>query len=406
MRDDLRSGRGTRTRRNNNPRRQRMLHFLRLFALIALGLAAGLASADDFHRGRNPAPPKVILDTDFNTISDDGQALAMLAQLDAAGKLDLLGLTVATGNAWLEQETSDALKAVERLGIERSIGVYVGAKYPLLHDYNSYLYEVATQGPAIDYVGAYSSPPPTSWRDLVAPPDGFATHTRPREQHAVDFIIEQIHRYPHEVSILEIAPPTNLAMAIRKDPSIVPLIKQVVTMAGQIYVAGNAYNDVAEFNWWIDPEAVQIVLRAAVPKVIVPLDLTNNVPMTKAVFEQIANHRPATPITKLFSDAYAPFFGSGPPPFPLYIWDTTALAYLVDPTFATDVRELWVDMSTTFDRNYGKSIVYLSNPYPSIPLLQPSKVVFALDTARFYSFYADLLTRPVPVRDSGWQHGR
>jgi inosine-uridine nucleoside N-ribohydrolase len=378
-----------------------MLHPLRLLALIALALAAGPAGADDFHRGHDPAPPKVILDTDFNTISDDGQALAMLAQLDAAGRLDLLGVTVATGNAWLEQETSDALKAVERLGIERSVGVYVGAKYPLLHDYHSYLYEVATLGPPIDYVGAFASAPPTSRSDLVAPPDGFATHTRPQRQHAIDFIIEQVRRYPHQVSILEIAPPTNLAMAIRKDPGIVPLIKQVVTMAGQIYVAGNAYDDAAEFNWWTDPEAVQIVLRAAVPKVILPLDLTNTVPLTKAVYQQIADHRPATPITRLFAAAYAGFFGSGPPPFPLYIWDTTALAYLVDPTFATATRDLWVDMSTTFDANYGKSIVHESDPTPSIPLLQPSKVVFAFDTPRFYAFYADLLTQPVPVRDNG-----
>ena len=101
-----------------------------------------------------------------------------------------------------------------------------------------------------------------------------------------------------------------------------------------------------------------------------------------------------------------PCFGSAPAPYPLYIWDTTALAYLVDPTFATDVRDLWIDMSTTFDRNYGKSIVYVSNPYPTIALLQPSKVVFAFDTARFYAFYADLLTRPVPVRDNDGQHGR
>ena len=377
---------------------------LRLFALMVLALAAAATRADGIHRDRHPAPPKVILDTDFNTISDDGQALAMLAQLDADGTLDLLGITVATGNAWLEQETSDALKAVERLGIEHSVGVYVGAKYPLLHDYAAYLDEVATLGPPIDYVGAFASPPPTSSSDLVPPPDGFATHTRPRSQHAVDFLIEQIHRYPHQVSILEIAPPTNLALAIRKDPTIVPLIKQIVTMAGQIYVAGNAYNDAGEFNWWADPESVKIVLRAAVPRVIVPLDLTNNVPLTKPVFLQIANHRPVTPITKLYIDAYAPFFGSAPPPYPLYIWDTTALAYLVDPTFATATRDLWVDMDTTFGADYGKSIIFDANPKPAIPLLQPSKVVLAFDTARFYAFYADLLTRPVPLRGEGGRH--
>jgi len=92
----------------------------------------------------------------------------------------------------------------------------------------------------------------------------------PRKTDAVDFIIDTIHQFPHEVTILEIAPPTNLGLAIRKDPTIVPLIKQIVTMAGQIFVPGNAYLDEAEFNWWFDPDATQIVLRGAVPHFVVP----------------------------------------------------------------------------------------------------------------------------------------
>jgi inosine-uridine nucleoside N-ribohydrolase len=123
-------------------------------------------------------------------------------------------------------------------------------------------------GPRIVYVGAYRKTQPAGPGDLVPPPDGFATHTRPAKEDAIDFIIETIHRYPHEVTILEIAPPTNVALAIRKDHTIVPLIKQIVTMAGQINVPGNAYIGNAEFNWWFDPEATQIVLRAAVPPFI------------------------------------------------------------------------------------------------------------------------------------------
>jgi inosine-uridine nucleoside N-ribohydrolase len=289
---------------------------------------------------------------------------------------------------------------VERLGIERSVKVYAGAPYPLLHDYKSYLYEQMLAGPAVDYVGAYASAPTNQ---LVAPPDGFATHTRLAEQNAVDFIIETVHRYPHEVTILEIAPPTNLALAIRKDPSIVPLIDKIVTMAGQVYAPGNAYLDTAEFNWWVDPEATQIVLRAAIPHYVIPLDCTNTLPLTKAVYLQIAQHQPQTIITQLFRDEFAPFFGSGPPPYLPFIFDTTALAFLVDPTLATDVRDLWLDVSTTFDRNYGKSVVYVSDPYPSIQLLQKSKVVFKLDNARFYALYVDLLTSPVPARSNGPQ---
>jgi len=368
---------------------------LRLLAVLVMALLAGTAMADDLRRTR---PPKVIIDTDFNTIGDDGQVAAMAAQLHARGAIQWLGLTVASGNQWLNQGVADALKAVERLGIENRVKVYAGAPYPLLHDYKSYLYEQMLTGPAIDYVGAFASAPTDR---LVAPPDGFATHTRPAEQNAVDFIIETVHRYPHEVTILEIAPPTNLALAIRKDPSIVALIDKIVTMAGQVYAPGNAYLDAAEFNWWVDPEATQVVLRAAIPHYVVPLDCTNTVPLTKAVYLQIAQHQPQTIITQLFRDEFAPFFGSGPPPYQPFIFDTAALAVLVDPSLATDVRDLWLDVSTTFDRNYGKSVVYLSDPYPSIQLLQRSKVVFKLDNARFYAFYADLLTSPVPVRDNG-----
>ena len=338
--------------------------------------------------------PKVIIDTDFNTIGDDGQVAVMAAQLYAQGTIDLLGFTIPSGNQWRDQEVSDCLKAVERLGIEDRVKVYVGAQYPILHDYKSYLYEVQLFGPRKDYVGAYRKTQPGPG-DLVPPPDGFATHTSPAKEDAVDFIIETIHRFPHEVTILEIAPPTNMALAIRKDPTIVPLIKQIVTMAGQIYVKGNAYIDNAEFNWWFDPEATQIVLRAAVPHFIIPLDCTNNVPLTKDVFNQIATHKPQTIITQLFTNSYASSIASGNLEF---IYDTNALAFFVHPEFATVTQGLWVDMHTTFDQNYGQSIPYTSDPFPTIGLLQKSTVIFAINTAQFYAFYVDLLTRPVPVR--------
>ena len=111
--------------------------------------------------------PKVIIDTDFNTIFDDGQAVVMAAQLHAQGAINLLGLTVASGNEWRDQEVVEALKAVERLGIDKSVPVYVGSQYPLLHDFKSFLFEQVVSGPAIDYVGAYAGPQPGP-NDLVA----------------------------------------------------------------------------------------------------------------------------------------------------------------------------------------------------------------------------------------------
>ncbi len=96
-------------------------------------------------------PPKVIIDTDFNTIFDDGQVAIMAAQLYAQGAIDILGFTVASGNEWRDQEVVECLKAVERMGIERRVKVHIGAQYPLLHDNNSYNLEVLKfgQGPSM-----------------------------------------------------------------------------------------------------------------------------------------------------------------------------------------------------------------------------------------------------------------
>jgi len=157
-----------------------------------------------------------------------------------------------------------------------------------------------------------------------------------------------------------------------------------------MFAPGNAYNNAGEFNWWFDPEAAQVVLRADVPKVIVPLDATNTVPLPESTYLQITQHQPPTIVTQLYTDEKFNRPGQT-------VFDTIAFACFVNPSFATDVRDLWVDMPTTFDKNYGKSIVYQSNPFPSINLLHQSKVVFHINNDQFFVFYADLLTRPVPV---------
>lgn len=331
----------------------------------------------------NSTRPKVILDTDFNTIGDDGQALAMAAQLHARRKIDLLGLTIVTGNQWLDQGVSDALKGVERVGLENDVGVYVGAESPLLHDYKSFQLEELLFGNATMYIGAYKSTP----QELVEPADGFATHTIPQRQHAVDFIIETVHRYPGQVTLLAIGPLTNIALAIRMDPSIVPLIKQIVIMGGQIYDSGNSYIGAGETNWWFDPESARIVLRAAVDRKIIPLDVTNTVVMTEELYDLIAEYQPPTAITALYAgiERWS------------YVYDTVALASLYDPTFVTEVRELYVDVSCDFDANYGKSLVWEQDPYPGLQVETTSSVVFKIDNDRFFDLYVELLTSPVPV---------
>ena len=78
-----------------------------------------------------------------------------------------------------------------------------------------------------------------------------------------DLIIELIHKYPHEITLVPVGPLTNIALALAKDPSIVPLVKEVIIMGGSI--SGGNVNAAAEANIYNDPEAAQLVFQAGWP---------------------------------------------------------------------------------------------------------------------------------------------
>ncbi len=341
--------------------------------------------------GTTTAPrEKVILDTDFTTSGDDGMVGIMAAQIHAQGTIELLGITVVAGNEWLQQEVADALRAVERLGIGGTVGVYAGARYPLVHDYRNVEHERALWGIG----GSWYKHPEPADDEIVAPLDGFATNTRVQPQHAVTFIVDTVKKYPHEVTLLTIGPLTNIALAIRMHPEIVPLIKRIVYMAGAFEVPGNT-TPAAEMNVWYDPEAARIVAREPIDQTFIPLDVTNTVPLDKALFERITGN-PDSIITKLLKQSGFGRALDRNPSATSYIYDTLALAYLIDPTYAKEVVEMWVDVDTTWGPSYGRTLGYPRARPGNV--LQKAKVVRRFDNDRFFRLYVDLMTRPVPVR--------
>lgn len=365
---------------------------------LLIATACLMALAGGGHALAAPAPTKLIIDSDFGTLNDDGQLLAIAAQLQARGQIEVLGLTLVSGNKWLRQEAVEALKAVERLGIERQVGVYAGANYALSHDLAT-IREEQRQHPGGDgYLGAWNKPEPQSDADLVAPPDGFATHTSLREQGAADFIAASVRRYPGQVTLLAIGPLTNIALAARRHPDIVLLIGQIIYMGGAFAVAGNTTTK-AEFNWWFDPEAAREVLRLPVRHVIVPLDVTNTVQIDKQVYDRVV-HGAARDgvIARLFKQLNG--FGydgkNGFETNPAYttdVWDTLTLAYLVDPAYATRSVQRWIDVDTASGASTGRSVAHAT----AQPGLQAATLIERFDNQRFFDFYVDGLTRPVPV---------
>ena len=205
----------------------------------------------DISLGRNEMPPrrKIIIDTDPG--QDD--AVAILLAL-ASPELEVLGITAVAGNVPLALTEKNARKICELAGRPET-RVFAGAIRPM----------VRTLVTAEDVHGKTGLNGP----DLPEP-------TMPLQaQYGVDFIVETLMREDSAtVTLCALGPLTNLALAMVREPRIVPRIKEIVLMGGGFFEGGNV-TPTAEFNIYVDPHAADIVLNSGVPIVMLPLDCTH-----------------------------------------------------------------------------------------------------------------------------------
>jgi len=210
-------------------------------------------------------PRKVIIDTDPGT--DD--ALAILLALNSP-ELDVRALTVVPGNVTAQMGLENALKIASLAG-RCDIPIAGGAKHPLFQKHISAEFWHGANGLA----------------NVELPPPKCAADPR----WAPDVIIQMVHAAPHEITLVPIGPLTNIALAVEKDPTIVPLVKEVVLMGGSI--SGGNVNAVAEANIYGDPEAAQIVFQAGWPLTMVGSDIGERTLFTeKQVTELSKTHGP------------------------------------------------------------------------------------------------------------------
>lgn len=340
------------------------------------------------------AKEKVILDVDMGQLNDDAVAMFMLIQ---SGEVDLLGVTVVAGNTWVEEGVAYTLRQLEIIG-HSDIPVVPGAVEPLMGSRQAALVAEQRLYGNVEYMGAYARPRPNSYRELASAPYQGYPVTQPLNQHAVDFIIDQVKRYPGEVNLFVLGPATNIALAVRKAPEIVPLIKRVIYMGGAIDVPGNT-SPAAEFNWWFDPEAIKIALRTPFKEqIIVPLDIAERVYYTKREYDRIVSAK-ETPIVKMFKDLQGPRFAQNPE-YRSFVWDALTSAIFLRPQIATRIEERFIDIDTNYGPNYGRSIGYhesrnrtLSNPDNYPVGSQRVKILFDIDQEAFWDLYVELMTK-------------
>jgi purine nucleosidase len=351
---------------------------------------------------------KVIFDQDnAGPLSTDTLGQLMLMQAD---DIDLLGITLVTGDQWLKQETAYTLRLLEMMG-RTEIPVYGGAEFPILNtkEEAQLRYDLYGGHRLDPWLGAFNKAigPHTEIVPL-SPPYGPLPSTKPQQQHAVHFIIDSVRKYPGEVTLYVGGPLTNLALAVSLAPDIVPLVPEVVFMGTGLQ------HFTSSFNVFFDPEAARIVLREPWPKfTVITVDLAEEVHLGdrladgRMMVEMVAE-RARSPIKDLFEEHTIKPYRADPQRRWFRMPDEMMAARIIEPEIFKDIRKMYVDITTDPGPNYGDAMFWPGNweeaanasgtppwytgPPPAAGLVD---VVMDLDRERFKQLFVELMTKPV-----------
>jgi len=332
---------------------------------------------------------KIIVDQDgAGPGGTDQQSMLLLIQ---SPQTEVLGLTMVTGDQWLKAEVAHTLRMLELIG-RTDIPVVAGAEYPLVRRKDETELWEQRYGNFL-WLGAWTPRfyhPHDQVGDL---PEGPPT-TKPLDEDAAHFMIRMVHKFPHEVTIYEGGPMTNLALAIRIDPEFAGLVKELVFMGASLSPQTDDPEFVntprREFNLWFDPEAAHVVLGAAWKKIVgTPVDISVKTRLTTELINRIKAGN--SPVAR-YVGQYARLHGKYN-----YLWDELAAAAWLDPGIITKTETRYMDVDLDHGADYGNTLTWSDQDKPQVEV-KPVEIQMDLDTEKFYKMFVELLTAPTPKK--------
>ncbi len=276
---------------------------------------------------------RLLIDTD--TAGDD--AFSLLLALRHPGAT-LEAVTICNGNVAFEQQIENALYTIEVAGRGGEVPVYPGCPQPIMGRW-----QAATM----------------HGNDGMSEANFPRAAQRPEPRHAVDAMIDLILANPGEIEIIAQAPLTNVALAYLKEPRIARAVKHLWIMGGTDNAVGNI-TPAAEFNFFVDPEAAKIVLRAGFPITLSTWTLTlDSGSISAEQVERIAHLD--TPLSRFFMtvsrvprerafERYGKTISTHP--------DSLTCACAIDPSLILASDDVTVDIETGGELTRGFSSVY------------------------------------------------
>jgi inosine-uridine nucleoside N-ribohydrolase len=325
----------------------------------------------------------------------------MLSLLQAP-QVEVLGITMVTGNAWRDEETLHTLRMLELTG-HGNVPVARGAVFPLVRTQEETRLTAALVG-KVTWLGAWGQGPTTLEEhgggvtpitpaqlqvhgpyDIPTLPEG-APALKPIAEDAAHFLIAQVRAHPHEVTIYAAGPLTNIALAISIDPEFAGLTQGIVLMGGSLNPQTDdpefATAPRHEFNFWFDPEAAHIVLRAAWPRIdVTTVDVSIKAPFTQKLVDQVSKSQSATAryIAAWSQERY-------------YMWDELTACAWLDPTLITQEKQIYMDVDLSHGPFYGDTLTWTDKLKPATGV----RMVHAqldVDLPRFQKMFVELMSR-------------
>jgi inosine-uridine nucleoside N-ribohydrolase len=335
---------------------------------------------------QSPKSRYVVIDQDaMGPAGTDMNSMLIILQ---SPDVNVLGITVVTGDGWRNEEVAHTLRLLELVG-RTDIPVVAGADAPMVRTKQWTSSWEQMYGKVL-YQGAWTMPRSAHNPEEVPKLAEGNPTIKAASEDAAHFLVRMVHKYPHEVTIYAAGPMTNIATAILVDPEFASLAQELVIMGGSInpHTDDPEYLDSPrhEFNLWFDPEASSIMLHARWAKIsVTTVDVSIETHLTAEMLAEIGrSHEPAAQYIVRYTRKPGD-----------YLWDELAAAAWLDPSLITRERYVFVDVSLDKGISYGDTLVWTEHDKPSISL-QKAHVQMDVDWPKFQKMFVQLMSAPTP----------
>lgn len=304
-----------------------------------------------------PESTRIPVIMDVDTGVDDAAAISLAVRLP---QIELVGVTTVAGNVDIGKTTENSLRVLAALGCS-SIPVYRGMSRPLARAYHD-----AAEHHGVSGVGD---------AEFAASPVGVQQQTAP------EYIVQSVRARPGELTLVCVAPLTNIAVALALEPELPQLVKRMVIMGGAFLCRGNV-TAFAEYNIWADPEAAAIVANSPLPITYIGLDVTHKTPFLKEQWETLEN-REETEARIIYALFRQSFSNRARTQFPLH--DPLAVGVATFPDLVT-IERWGVTVETGIGGEFGRTSLVKQ---PDAPL---HEVAVAVKTNEFIELFSQTLS--------------